>query len=94
MTYINQQEEKVQEDKNVFMVWNKGALSKLKIKVIQGMIQVKHPFNCSIENTMKIANENKWIEIYNALKLNKLEVNKPKWDNQPNTTNGNNTEGI
>jgi hypothetical protein len=43
---------------------------------------------------MKIANGIKWIEIYNARKFHKLEVNVPKWDSIPKTTSGKNTEAF
>jgi hypothetical protein len=35
MKYINQQEEMVQEHENVFKIGNMGAVSRMKIKVIQ-----------------------------------------------------------
>ena len=54
MIYINQQ---VQEYEKVFKVGNMGAVSKVKIKVIQGMIQLDCPLNGSIESIIKIENE-------------------------------------
>jgi hypothetical protein len=52
----------------------------VKIKVIHGLIQIECPFNWAIEKITKTANEIKWTVIYNAKKLNKLDVSKPKLD--------------
>jgi hypothetical protein len=40
-------------------------LSKIKMKVIQGMIQIERPTNWTIENIEKIANDIKNMELYN-----------------------------
>ena len=61
--YINQQEEKVQEQENVFRFGNTGAGGRLKIKVIQEMIQLECPFNLSIDKAKKITNKINLIEI-------------------------------
>jgi hypothetical protein len=52
----------------------------VKIKLIQGMIQVQCPINWSLEKAIKFVNEIKWIEIYDAEKLNKVEVTRLKFD--------------
>jgi hypothetical protein len=78
MKYINQQDERVQENKNIFKIGNTSTVSNLMIKVIQEKNKLEHPINWSIENTMKIANEIKWIELKNGKKLLKLEFTKPK----------------
>ena len=44
------------------------------------MIQIERPVAWSIDNILKLANEIKWIEIYNAKLVNKLEVSKLKWE--------------
>jgi hypothetical protein len=38
-------------------------INKVKVKIIQGMIQIERPSNWSITNIIKIANEIKSIEI-------------------------------
>jgi cephalosporin-C deacetylase-like acetyl esterase len=44
-TSANQQEEKVLENENIFKIGNMANMNKVKIKVIQGMIQVDRPTN-------------------------------------------------
>jgi hypothetical protein len=44
------------------------------------MIQVECPINWLIENIIKIVNEIKWIELYNAEKIRKSEVTKSKFN--------------
>ena len=43
-------------------------MSKVKLTVIQGMIQIERPTNWTIENIIKIVNEIKRIETYNTKK--------------------------
>ncbi len=62
----DQQDDKVQEYEDIFKIGNMGLVSKIKIKVIQGMIQLERPINWSINNINKMAIELKNIEIYNA----------------------------
>jgi hypothetical protein len=50
-----------------------GAVSKIKVKVIQGIIQLEYLINWSINNIMKTGNEMKLVEIYNNKKKRKLE---------------------
>jgi hypothetical protein len=63
-------------------IW--GAVSKNKIKIIQGIIQVECSINWSIDNKIKIANLIKCLEIYSAKKISKVEVTNTKWDSIPN----------
>ena len=64
---------------DVFKISELGVVSKVKMKIIQEMIQVERPVNWSIENVKKIVNEIKNIELYNAAILGKLEVAKGGW---------------
>jgi hypothetical protein len=49
----------------VFVIGDFGVVSKVKMKVIQEMIQIDPPVNWSMDKQMKIANELKNIELYN-----------------------------
>jgi hypothetical protein len=80
VAHLNLQEEKIMEYDNIFMIGKRGVLSKIKIRVIQEMIQIERPVNWTIENIQRIANELMCVEIYNAKKINKLEKTKLKWD--------------
>jgi hypothetical protein len=56
-------------------------MNKVKVKVIQGMIQIERPTNWTIEKIKKIANDIRQTELHNASKQNKkLEVVKKKWE--------------
>ena len=56
-TYSNKLEEKVQAYDDIFRIGNSTRIiSKVKVKVIQGMIQIERPVNWSMDNIMKIAN--------------------------------------
>ena len=84
------QEEKVLRYDDVFKMGTLSVGNKIKIKVIQGMIQNERPTNWTISNIMKIANEIKWTEIYNAKKTGKLEVTESIWNILPIDTHNNN----
>ena len=58
----------VGEYEEVFTIGNTGKLSKIKMKIIQCMIQIERPKNWTIENINKIANEIGHIELYNSKK--------------------------
>ena len=62
----DQQYDKVQKYEDIFKIGNIGNVSKTKLKIIQGMIQLERPSNWSIDNIKKIASEIKNIEIYNT----------------------------
>ena len=76
---IKQTVSKVCSDEYVFVIGDIVVVSKVKMKIIQEMIQVERPVNWSIENVKKIVNEIKNIELYNAAILGKLEVAKGGW---------------
>ena len=90
VAHLDLQEEKIMEYDNIFMIGEREVLSKVKIRVIQEMIQIERPVNWAIERIQKIANELRCMEIYNATKINKFEKTKTKWDIMPNNNNGEN----
>ena len=64
---------------DVFKIGDLGNVSKVKMKIIQEMIQVERPVNWTIENVKKVVKEIKNIELYNAAILGKLEIVKIRW---------------
>jgi hypothetical protein len=67
-TIINHLEDRVLEYEDVFKIGNTENLNKVKVTVIQGMIQIERPTNWTIENIKKITNDIKRIETYNNKK--------------------------
>ena len=65
VSYINQHEDRVLEYKNVFEIGNQANINKIKIRIIQGMIQIERPKNWTMDNIVKLASEVKRIETYN-----------------------------
>ena len=55
---------------DVFKIGNISDLSKIKIKIIQGKIQIERPVNWTKESIMKIAKEIKDMELYNSKQIN------------------------
>ena len=80
VTQHDLQEEKIREYDNIFMIGKLGVLSTIKIRLIQEMIQIERPVNWSLEKIVKLVNEIKCIEMFNATKINKLEKTKRKWN--------------
>jgi hypothetical protein len=62
----NQQEERVLEYENEYKIGSMANINKIKVRVIQEMIQIERPINWTIENKMKIANDIRCLELYNA----------------------------
>jgi hypothetical protein len=80
-TSVNLQEEKVIEYENIYKIGNIANMNKVKVKVIQGMIQMERPTNWTKEKIEKIAKDIRQTELYNARKQNKkLDVVKTKWE--------------
>ena len=79
LTHLDLREEKIQDYDNIFMIGEIEVISKIKIRLIQEMIQIERPVNWSREKLLKLANEIKNKEMYNATKINKLEKIKLKW---------------
>ena len=90
VAHLELQEEKIMDYDNIFMIGERGVLSKIKIRVIQEMIQIERPVNWAIERIQKIADELRCMEIYNATRINKFDQTKTKWDIMPNNNNGEN----
>ena len=57
VVHLDLQEEKIMEYDNIFMIGERGVLSKIKIRVIQEMIQIERPVNWAIERIQKIVDE-------------------------------------
>jgi hypothetical protein len=53
VVHLDLQEEKIMEYDNIFMIGERGMLSKIKIRVIQEMIQIERPVNWTIERIKK-----------------------------------------
>ena len=58
----------INEYKDIYHIDDCGHMCKVKMKIIQEMIQIEHPIGWNIERINKISNEIKRIEIYNKLK--------------------------
>ena len=66
LTNINENNEKVHEYDNLFRIGNKGNVSKIKMKIIQGMIQIERPYGWTIEKIKEIAYDIRNNELYNS----------------------------
>jgi hypothetical protein len=71
VTNINQNTEKIRDYDHVFKIGNIGKISKVKMKIIQGMIQIDRPNGWTIEKINDIANDIRYMELYNNKLLNK-----------------------
>jgi hypothetical protein len=58
----------INEYKDIYHIDDCGHVCKVKMKIIQEMIQIERPSGWNIERINKISNEIKRIEIYNKLK--------------------------
>jgi hypothetical protein len=74
------QNEKIDDYDNIYSIGKIGAIRKIKIKVIQSMLKIDRPVNWTKDSILKLANELRWVELYNAKMVNKLEETKTKWD--------------
>ena len=79
VTQLDLREERIQNYENIFMIGETEVISKIKIRLIQEMIQIERPVNWSREKLLKLINEIKNKEMYNASKINKIEKIKLKW---------------
>ncbi len=70
-TSVNQQCERVLDYENIFTIGNNAKMNKVKMKVIQGIIQIDRPVNWTKDKITNISNEIRNTELYNANKLNK-----------------------
>ena len=65
-SHIDHQEDNVLVYENVFIIGNIANVNKIKIRIIQEMIQMERPINWTMDNIVRLANELQRIEIYNA----------------------------
>jgi hypothetical protein len=65
VTNANQGSEKVQDYDNIFKIADKENVSKVKMKIVQGLIQVERPKCWTLDRINDIAKEIKCIELYN-----------------------------
>ena len=63
----------VAEYESVFKVEQCRIISKLKVRVIQAIIQIERPVGLIIEQIATLTNELKRIKIYNSVANNKKE---------------------
>ena len=66
--------------KDVYNTPNISAISSVKMKIIQEMIQIKRPIGWTTETIRKTAMEMKNIELYNSKSNNCIEKAKKKWN--------------
>ena len=65
---------------DVFKLGDFGVVSRVKMKVIQEMIQVERPVDWSIGRIKKIVSEIKSIDLYNAAISGKIHIVRRKWE--------------
>jgi hypothetical protein len=73
---INHEEERVLEYDSVFKIGNIARVNKLKIRIIQGMIQIERPKNWTMKNIQDLDNDIKRIEKYNTNKKRASKINR------------------
>ena len=76
---VNLTQEKIQNYKDIYNTHNTSALSIIKMKIIQEMIQIIRPSGWTIEKIEKIANEMKHLELYNSKTNHNMEKTRRKW---------------
>ena len=86
MTKSKQSTSRILSYEEIFNIGDVGVVSKVKMKVIQEMIQIERPVNWSIENIMKIAKNLKNIELYNSAIVHKLHKTRVQWNFVEDTT--------
>ena len=80
MDGADQSSEKVLCYEDVFKIGNFEVVSKVKMRIVQEMIQVERPINWTLENNNKIVMGLKNIELYNAVILGKIQIVKQRWE--------------
>ena len=76
---INYTHEKIEDYKDIYNTHNTSALSIIKMKIIQEMIQIIRPSGWTIEKIEKIAIEMKNLELYNSKINRSMEKTRRKW---------------
>ena len=65
---------------DVFIIDRSGAISMIKVRVIQTMIQIIRPIGWTIDRVRKLAQDIKCIELYNCAVYHKNERHKNRWE--------------
>ena len=76
---INYTQEKIENYEDIYKTHNTSALSIIKLKIIQEMIQIIRPSGWTTEKTEKIAMEMKNLELYNSKINRNMEKTRRKW---------------
>ena len=76
---INCTHEKIENYEDIYKAHNISALSIIKLKIIQEMIQIIRPTGWTTEKTEKIAMEMKNLELYNSKINRNMEKTRRKW---------------
>jgi hypothetical protein len=71
LTKTNQQEVRVLEYEKLYTIGSMGFVNKVKMRVIQEMIQINRPANWTMENINWNLKELKSLELFNAKKVHK-----------------------
>ena len=71
---------KIQNYEDIYITQDISALSTVKMKIIQEMIQIQRPMGWSMDNVEKIAKEMKNIELYNSKANNNFDKTRKKWN--------------
>jgi zinc-binding in reverse transcriptase len=79
MDSIGQSGVKVEIYEDVFKIENIGAISTIKMKIVQEMIQIERPTGWTVERIKDTANALKNTELYNASIVKKLDKVRIKW---------------
>ena len=76
---INCTHEKIVNYEDIYNVNNTSALSIIKLKIIQEMIQIIRPSGWTLEKIETIAMEMKNLELYNSKINHSMEITRRKW---------------
>ena len=77
---IDYAQSKIQNYEDIYITQDISALSTVKMKIIQEMIQIQRPMGWSMDNVEKIAKEMNNIELYNSKANNNFDKTRKKWN--------------
>ena len=80
LQHIKYPQDKIETYQDVYLIPNISAISTVKMKIIQEMIQIKRPTGWTMETIRKIAMEMKNIELYNSKTNNSIDKMRRKWN--------------
>ena len=80
LQHIKYPQDKIETYQDVYLIPNIIAISTVKMKIIQEMIQIKRPTGWTMETIRKIAMELKNIELYNSKTNNFVDKMRKKWN--------------